>query len=173
LVDVQTLSGGGGAITISTPAAATSGTSIDFNSIPAGVRRIVIDFIGVSFNANANPLLQIGAGSVATTGYVSSAGDYVPTANFASSTAGFVLAGSAASLAVAGNLVTGTIILTLENASNGTWISSSNLGSTGSSNNTGTGGGYKTLSGTLDRVRITTTAGTATFDAGEINIQYE
>jgi hypothetical protein len=35
------------------------------------------------------------------------------------------------------------------------------------------GGGDKTLSGTLDRIRITTTNGTDTFDAGSINILYE
>ena len=35
------------------------------------------------------------------------------------------------------------------------------------------GGGVKTLSGTLDRVRLTTASGTATFDAGSINILYE
>ena len=33
--------------------------------------------------------------------------------------------------------------------------------------------GSKTLSGTLDRVRITTVGGTDTFDAGTINILYE
>jgi hypothetical protein len=33
--------------------------------------------------------------------------------------------------------------------------------------------GTKTLSGTLDRVRITTANGTDTFDAGSINILYE
>jgi hypothetical protein len=35
------------------------------------------------------------------------------------------------------------------------------------------GAGTKTLSGTLDRVRITTSNGTDTFDAGSINILYE
>jgi hypothetical protein len=33
--------------------------------------------------------------------------------------------------------------------------------------------GKKTLSGTLDRVRITTVNGTDAFDAGTINIMYE
>jgi hypothetical protein len=33
--------------------------------------------------------------------------------------------------------------------------------------------GSATLSGTLDRVRITTVNGTDTFDAGSINILYE
>jgi hypothetical protein len=33
--------------------------------------------------------------------------------------------------------------------------------------------GSKSLSGTLDRIRITTVNGTDTFDAGSINILYE
>jgi hypothetical protein len=33
--------------------------------------------------------------------------------------------------------------------------------------------GSKTISGTLDRIRLTTTGGTDTFDAGSINIFYE
>jgi hypothetical protein len=36
-----------------------------------------------------------------------------------------------------------------------------------------TSSGISTLSGTLDRVRITTTNGTDTFDAGSINVLYE
>lgn len=35
------------------------------------------------------------------------------------------------------------------------------------------GGGRKALSGTLDRIRITTVNGTDTFDAGTINILFE
>jgi hypothetical protein len=34
-------------------------------------------------------------------------------------------------------------------------------------------GGNVTLSGALDRVRLTTTNGTDTFDAGSVNILYE
>jgi len=37
----------------------------------------------------------------------------------------------------------------------------------------GLGGSSISLSGTLDRVRITTVNGTDTFDAGSINILYE
>jgi hypothetical protein len=33
--------------------------------------------------------------------------------------------------------------------------------------------GRTSLSGTLDRVRLTTVNGTDTFDAGEVNIMYE
>jgi hypothetical protein len=46
-------------------------------------------------------------------------------------------------------------------------------GGLGNTATTFTGGGGVTLSGTLDRVRITTVGGTDTFDAGSINILYE
>ena len=52
-----------------------------------------------------------------------------------------------------------------------TWVESHAIGGTGSW--TSHGGGGVTLSGTLDRVRITTVNGTDTFDAGSINILYE
>ena len=35
------------------------------------------------------------------------------------------------------------------------------------------GGGNVTLSGTLDRIRLTTTNGTDVFDGGSVNIVYE
>ena len=58
--------------------------------------------------------------------------------------------------------------------SGNTWLSTHS----GNFNQAGTyytlvGGGNVTLSGTLDRVRITTVNGTDTFDAGSINIMYE
>jgi hypothetical protein len=42
-----------------------------------------------------------------------------------------------------------------------------------STTNIVSGGGSKTLSDTLDRVRLTTVGGTDTFDAGSVNIMYE
>jgi len=161
----------GGAITSGTAVASTSGTSIDFTGIPSWVKRITVMFAGVSYNANANPMIQIGSGSVATTGYTSAAGDYVPTPNFASSTAGFILAGTTSSVGVAGNNIYGQIVIT--NVSGNLWCSASNLSAFGSSTVTGTGAGTITLAGVLDRVRITSLAGTSTFDAGTVNILYE
>jgi hypothetical protein len=59
----------------------------------------------------------------------------------------------------------------LTNVSGNVWIYSSNVVSTSPRASQGTGG--LTLSGSLDRVRITTSNGTDTFDAGSINILYE
>jgi hypothetical protein len=53
------------------------------------------------------------------------------------------------------------------------WTACHNAASGASVNRLALGSGSKTLSGTLDRVRITTVNGTDTFDAGSINILYE
>jgi len=159
-----------GVINSATAQASTSGTSIDFTGIPSGTKRITVMFGGVSYNASANPLIQVGSGSVTTTGYTSAAGDYVPTANFLSSTSGFVLAG-ATGLGSAANNIYGQIVLT--NITGNVWCSASNISAYGAVTITATGAGMVTLSGVLDRVRITSVAGTSTFDAGSINILYE
>jgi hypothetical protein len=62
----------------------------------------------------------------------------------------------------------------IDNVTSNTWVSSHTLGSgTSLTGLSGFGGGSKTLSATLDRIRITTVNGTDTFDAGTINIIYE
>ena len=54
------------------------------------------------------------------------------------------------------------------------WVSSHTVGMTSSGAvYSFTGGGSVTLSGALDRVRITTANGTDTFDAGTINLLLE
>lgn len=156
-------------IAAGTAVASTSGTSIDFTSIPSWVRRVTVMLNGVSTSGTSNPLFQLGAGSVTTSGYASSSaitgGSGVSTG--AGFTTGFgVNAGNAA------NLINGHIVFTLISGS--TWVGSSILGVNSSGTHySAQGGGSIALSGTLDRVRITTVNGTDTFDAGSINILYE
>ena len=66
----------------------------------------------------------------------------------------------------------GGVSITLEDVSSGIWTCCGVL-SDGSAARSYLTSGTKTLSGTLDRVRITTVNGTDTFDAGSINILYE
>ncbi|MGN5500412.1 hypothetical protein ACLJCA_09005, partial [Campylobacter coli] len=47
-------------LSIGTKQNTTSGTSIDFTSIPSWARRITLSFSGVSTNGTSNPLIQIG-----------------------------------------------------------------------------------------------------------------
>ena len=144
----------------------TSGTSIDFTGIPSWVKRVTVMFNGVSTNGSSNLQIQIGtsAGFV-TTGYVSSA--WTANTNYATATTGCILTAiTTASVVYHGNFF---ICLLGSNA----WASSHTLGSSVAGNYHAIGGGNVTLSGTLDRVRITTVNGTDTFDAGSINILYE
>jgi hypothetical protein len=62
--------------------------------------------------------------------------------------------------------------LTLMNAATNLWIASGVLSPTNVAGTIQTAG-YKALSATLDRVRITTVGGTDAFDNGTINIMYE
>jgi len=154
----------------STEQATTSGTAIDFTSIPAGVRRLTLLLRGVSLSGTERFLIQIGAGSFVTSGYSSSSsgpdnsGFWVNS----TSTSGFILGTSID----AANAHSGR--LTLHNISGDIWVADGLI----SNNATGAGGrgaiasGQLTLSGTLDRLRLTNT-GSNTFDAGAINIMWE
>ena len=158
-------SGGYGLISSATAQGSTSGTAIDFGSIPAGVKRITVMLNGVSWSGTANLLIQIGSGSVTTTGYVSSSSQIYSTAAIqTSATNGFVVFSNLAS-----NLFYGA--MEIRNITGNTWNESGTFSlNTGA---TATAGGGVALGGTLDRVRITTSNGTDTFDAGTINIFYE
>ena len=60
-----------------TSQASTSGTSIDFTSIPSWVKRITVMFNGVSTNGTSNLQIQLGTGATPTytvTGYLGSKG---------------------------------------------------------------------------------------------------
>ena len=158
----------GGAITLGTAQASTSGTSIDFTSIPSWVKRVTVMFTGCSRSGTSDPLIQLGdAGGFETTGYLG-AGSNVGTTSVATSgfTTGFGLnLGGTASI-----VYHGTVSVFLIGAN--TWACSGVLAR---SDATGTGltGGSKTLSDTLTQIRITHVNGTDTFDAGTINIMYE
>jgi hypothetical protein len=154
-----------GVITSGTAVASTSGTSIDFNSIPSWVKRVTVMFNGVSTNGSSNYLIQIGSGSVTTSGYTSSGGTNGGTQ--ATSTAGFVLTGTQSG----SDTQLGHAIITLVGSN--IYVCSSILGEYSSAARSNMAGGNVTLGGALDRVRITTVGGTDTFDAGSINILYE
>ncbi|MCE6993049.1 hypothetical protein, partial [Dyadobacter sp. CY323] len=57
-------------LTSGTAVAATSGTSIPFNSIPAGIKRITINLADLSTSGSSLVMIQIGdSGGIETTGY--------------------------------------------------------------------------------------------------------
>jgi hypothetical protein len=153
-------------ITSGTSQASTSGTSIDFTSIPSWVKRITVMFQGVSTSGTSNLQVQIGSGSVTTSGYQSLANSFNTTPSGTSATSGFLLTTSTS----AASLWSGCFSIC--NLTSNSWVVSGTLVRSDQVILTIFGGNI-TLGGTLDRVRITTVNGTDTFDAGTINIMYE
>ena len=158
-------------ITSGTVVASTSGTSIDFTSIPSWVKRITVMFQNLSAaGTNSRLLIQIGdSGGIENTGYTSTGAYTTGSAGASNSeTTGYVLDNGGGQPA---NVITGTAVITLLDASTNLWVETHMAEMT--SSYLLIGGGKKTLSGTLDRVRITSVNGTNTFDSGSINIFYE
>ena len=158
----------GGTVISGTAVASTSGTSIDFTSIPSWVKRITVMFDVVSTNGSSDMQIQIGSGSVTTSGYVGAT--VFITSGSASGTnfsAGFLVSNSLGS----GNTYSGIATLCL--LSSNKWTFSIVTGRGDAATIYSGGGVSSALSGALDRVRITTANGTDTFDAGSINILYE
>jgi hypothetical protein len=154
-----------GTLNSGTTVATTSGTTIDFTSIPANVRRITIMFNAVSTSGTNNYFIAIGAGSISSSGYVSGATQCAAVPTTVNSTQGFIITGAVA----AANTYSGAV--TLSTLGSNIWVSTGNI-----NQNTGVlnvSAGSATLGGVLDRIRLSSAGGTDTFDAGSINILYE
>jgi len=149
-----------------TAVASTSGTSIDFTSIPSWVKRITVMFNNVSTNGTSNLQIQLGSGSPTTSGYQASSVSATSSGNtVALSTTGFVINAGSAAYLFCGQAI-------FSNLSGNYWTGSLTLGQSDSAR-VATCYGSIGLAGVLDRIRITTVNGTDTFDAGTINILYE
>jgi hypothetical protein len=152
-----------GSVVSSASSLSASGTSIDFTSIPSWVKRITVMFSGLSTNGTSTRQVQLGAGSIQTTGYNSVS---LRSGGTVSSTNGLLLDAAVNAADVTAG------ILTIALLGSNSWVATSTYTFT-SSANLGSSGGTVTLGGTLDRIRITTINGTDTFDAGTVNILYE
>lgn len=157
-------------IQLATMQTSASGTSKDFTGIASGAKRITISLSDVSTSGTDNWLIQIGdSGGIETTGYNSASGFITASGSTSNSSSGFLIR-----VANAGVSISGTMILTLMDGSTNLWSGFGNFGDDGSLGSfIWMSAGSKSLSGTLDRVRFTTTGGTDTFDAIKINIAVE
>ena len=145
----------------------TSGTSIDYTGIPAGMKRVTVIFNGASTNGSSVIIVQLGSGSVVTTGYngnVAAINAGTGQASFGNGhpmsqagSASYTIDGSVVFVNMGGNSWVGTSIFCYNAASGSMAFATSRI----------------TLSGALGRVRITTVNGTDAFNAGTINILYE
>lgn len=147
-------------------AVSASGTSVDFTSIPSWAKRVTVMFNGVSTNGTSPVIIQIGAGSVSTSGYLASG---VGTGPSSIGTADFTTGFPTSNVTAAADALYGQYAICLLASNAWTFSGAARRASTSS----GSGCGAITLGGALDRVRITTVNGTDTFDAGTINILYE
>lgn len=146
-------------------AVSASGTSVDFTGIPSWVKRITVMFSGVSTSGTDAIWIQLGdTGGIETTGYVS----------VNTSQSGVVTTSTSAFIAGLNNPATDNAngVFNLALLGSNTWLQSGIFAENGTSR-IYTGAGSKALSDTLTQIRITTSGGTQTFDAGTINIMYE
>jgi len=157
-------------LTIRTSQPAT-GASVEFPNIPSWAKRITVMFNGVSTLGSTPFLIQLGdSDGIETTGYFSSS-VLSTTASVSVGTSrvdGFYI-----HLTSSAQLLSGAMTLNLINAVNNIWVSNGTYSLGTISVGSVTSGGNKSLSGVLDRIKLTTTTGTDTFDAGTINIMYE
>lgn len=143
---------------VSPATAASSGTAIDIGSIPAWATRIWVMFDAVSLNGTDDLLVQIGdSGGIENTGYVSGSRETA-----ASSTAGFIMFVGNATRAATG-------IMHLVKGAGNQWFESHNIYSPTISSG---GGGSKTLSDVLDRIRILPSGANSFDGSGFVTVRW-
>jgi hypothetical protein len=156
--------GNSGAFVAATAVASTSGTSITFTGIPSWVKRITVNFVGVSQSGSTQMEVKIGtSGGVVSSGYVSGAASGLNSTGSITSSTGFRIRNS-----VAGDDIYGSMFIV--NQTGNTWVCSYSMAA--SNGAFFQGGGALTLGGVLDRVQIAPNSADS-FDAGSINITYE
>jgi hypothetical protein len=162
--DSPKISADGTGVITSGTAVTASGTQVNFTGIPSWVKRITVMFNAVSTNGSSTYVLQIGSGSVTTSGYASVASAGAATSVY---TSGFLVCNNLSAASFQSGIF---VISTL---GSNVWVCSGSCGSNAAANVQTIANGNITLGGVLDRIRITTVNGTDTFDAGSINILYE
>ena len=161
-------------ITLGTKQASTSGTSITFTGIPSNAKRITVMFSAVSTNSTSPLMIQLGdSGGIETTGYTCVGNTDQPSATGSqqANTSGFQIGST--TLYAADDSSSGFVTFNLLEASSNTWVGFGMIGNTTTTVRMHYTVGIKATSATLDRLAITTVGGTATFDAGAINISYD
>jgi len=158
-----------GGLTLGTPVATTSGTSITFGSIPAGTKRIVLSFVGVSTSGGSIPETLLGdAGGLEASGYLGSVARIDASPVFNNFTTEFKVAPDHAGSVI----YHGFYEFILVDASTFTWVMSGRLGKSDTTSAAYISGS-KSLSAELTQISFTTAGGSDTFDAGKMNILYE
>ena len=144
-----------------------SNTVFDFTGIPTWVNRVTVTMVGISTSGTSPYVLRVGDGAIVASGYTGAftiIAGATPNSNNAASGIGILQNPTAASVYHG--------VCVLMRHSGNTWVATS-TGGLSNAASTALSGGSITLAGALDRVRLTTSGGTDTFDAGSVNISWE
>lgn len=165
----------GGRMVLEAVKTTTSGTTVDFTSIPSWTKRITLSLAGVSVSGTSNIVVRLGdSGGIETNGYLGATSLVGPTTTVGSyahsSASGFNLLG--ATPGGAGADFHGSLVLTLVDEAAWLWACQGCMARTDVVQ-VSMIAGSKALTATLDRLQITTVNGTDTFDAGKANILYQ
>jgi len=147
-----------------TTAQTASGASVDF-TIPSGATRITIQMNNLSYVTQGNSFIQIGSGSLSTTGYV---GTIISTAQGSTGYTALTTGLATLTTALAATYIIGTATLT--RLSGNTWLCNSQTTSIGDSKSFMCSG-VITLSGVLDKLSLV--ANISTFDSGTVSLLIE
>lgn len=152
------------ATVMGTPQATTSGGSKDF-TVPTWAKKITLSLNAVSTDGTTNIGVRIGdSGGVEDTNYVGGVCDFNG-GNADAFSGQFIIVNDA----VAARTYSGVVELVLESASSNAWAMKGNV-TKETAGGVFTSAGHKALSAAITTVQIRTGD---SFDAGEVNIQYE
>ena len=152
--------------TLSSVPGGSTAPFLEFTSIPSDVKRITIMLFGVSTNGTSQLAIVLGdSGGYEVTGYISSVSR---NGGNTGSTTSFAITEYTAAL----DGYYGSIVLTRFVPDVNNWILSGSVNSINDSR-VHSSSGIKGLSGSLDRIKVTTVGGVNTFDSGSVNIMYE
>jgi len=111
---------------LATAVASTSGTSIDFTGIPSWPKRVTVIFNGVGTSGTVGYLIQIGSGSITSSGYVGGGNRLGSGSGFpGTSTAGFLINSGAVGGAKNGSIAIKLMNTTFGYVADGVMFSSS------------------------------------------------
>lgn len=149
-------------ITTSSDVSPSGGAAADFTGLPSGIKRLFVNFYGVSGSgSDVAALIRLGKSD----GFVSSG--YGSTTHWGgggtSDSTGLAIYGTETT-----NSINGTVVI--NHMGGNIFVSSHSIRYNNS--NGAFGGGYVSLGGTLDRLTVRLVSG-GNFDSGTINVMYE
>ena len=151
-----TFQSAGGGITIGTPQATGTASSVTFTGIPSGTNQIEVSYFGITFSTSAVARLRLGdSGGLETSGYLSSVGSHTESTNhtdhMALHNSGMTSAGA-------------SCVIQLSRVTGNSW----SMHSVSRGNLTNSASATKTLSGEITQLQLFTNSGN--FTAGTIQI---